>query len=375
MNRRVINTCTALSGSVVLFLLAGAPVVHPQSASSGANQSPNSPIVLQKIGSMYAGGTLVTAPGVWDPTNPNPFGAPAGQTLHADGVYAQYKIPNSPRGLPLVMWHGCLSPAWETTPDGREGYESIFLRRSWSTYIIDWPRMGRSGKSSQGATITPGFTDQASWNSWRLGIWPNFFPNSQFPQGADALDHFFREGGNSNGPSNNTVSTDAVAALFNKIGPAILITHSASGMPGLVTATKSSNVKAIIAYEPNEGVFPTGEAPPCMPNAGGLLMCPTVISPSDFNKLTRIPIRIQFGDFIPTSPDPTNVARDNWRVRLANNQAFVETINKHGGDAVLVKLPDLGIFGNSHFSFTDLNNLQIADLLSAYLHSKGLDKK
>src|SRR6478672_10337912 len=93
MNQRIINTCTALSASVVPFLLAGAAVVHAQSASSGANQSPNSPIVLQKMGSMYAGGTLVTAPGVWDPTNPNPFGAPAGQTLHADGVYAQYKIP------------------------------------------------------------------------------------------------------------------------------------------------------------------------------------------------------------------------------------------------------------------------------------------
>jgi hypothetical protein len=41
----------------------------------------------------------------------------------------------------------------------------------------------------------------------------------------------------------------------------------------------------------------------------------------------------------------------------------------------LVKLPDLGIFGNSHFSFTDLNNIQIADLLSQYLHEKGLDKR
>ena len=99
------------------------------------------------------------------------------------------------------------------------------------------------------------------------------------------------------------------------------------------------------------------------------------VPPSDFEKLTKIPIRIQFGDFIPTQPDPSNVARDNWRVRMENNRLFVETINKHGGDAQLVKLPDLGIFGNSHFSFTDLNNVQIADLVSDWLNSKGLDHK
>jgi len=359
-------TCTAFSAGLVLFLLAGAP----------ASGEPNNPIVVQRMGSIFAGGTLITAPGVFDPTVPNPFGTPAGQTLHADAVYAGYKIPvGKPRALPLVMWHGCLSPAWESTPDGREGFESIFLRRGWSTYVIDWPRMGRSGKSSQGVTINPAFSDQAAWNSWRLGVWPSFFPNSKFPKDAASVDQFFRAGGNNNGPSNNTVTTDAVAALFNKIGPAILITHSASGLPGLLTAIKSSNVKAIYAFEPNEGVFPTGEAPPPMANAAGLLMVPVEVPPSDFVKLTKIPIRVQFSDFIPTSPDPSNVARDNWRVRMANNQAFVDKINEKGGDAQLIKLPDLGIVGNSHFSFTDLNNIQIADLVSDYLKSKGLDKK
>jgi hypothetical protein len=385
---RKLSTTLLLLTSIALagVAVASAPALADDQGGGGGDgggggggeggATPKDPIAVQRMGHIFAGGTLITAPGVFDPTNPNPFGAPAGQTLHADAVYAQYKIPaGKPRALPLVMWHGCLSPAWESTPDGREGFESIFLRRGWSTYVIDWPRMGRSGKSSQGVTITPAFTDQAAWDSWRLGVWPNFFPNSQFPQGADSVDQFFRAGGNSNGPSNNSVSTDAVAALFNKIGPAILLTHSASGLPGLLTAIKSSNVKAIIAYDPNEGVFPTGEVPPPMANAGGLLMYPTEVSPSDFDKLTKIPIRIQFGDFIPTSPDPSNVARDNWRVRMANNQQFVDTINRHGGDAVLVKLPDLGIFGNSHFSFTDLNNIQIADLLSHYLRSKGLDKK
>jgi hypothetical protein len=38
-----------------------------------------------------------------------------------------------------------------------------------------------------------------------------------------------------------------------------------------------------------------------------------------------------------------------------------------------VSLPDLGIHGNTHFPFADLNNVQIADLLSQFLTDKHLD--
>jgi hypothetical protein len=48
-------------------------------------------------------------------------------------------------------------------------------------------------------------------------------------------------------------------------------------------------------------------------------------------------------------------------------------VNKHGGDVTLVDLPELGIRGNTHFPMSDLNNVQIADLLSRYLTEKKLD--
>jgi hypothetical protein len=54
---------------------------------------------------------------------------------------------------------------------------------------------------------------------------------------------------------------------------------------------------------------------------------------------------------------------------------MVEAINRHGGDAENVLLPDLGIHGNTHFPMLDLNNVEIADLLSEYLSSKGLDRR
>ena len=96
------------------------------------------PLVIREQGSFTAGGTVVTAPGTFDPRKPL---QPAGQTFHGDHVYAFYQVPARPRKYPIVMWHGFgqFSKTWETTPDGREGFQTIFLRRNFSTYVIDQP--------------------------------------------------------------------------------------------------------------------------------------------------------------------------------------------------------------------------------------------
>jgi hypothetical protein len=52
---------------------------------------------------------------------------------------------------------------------------------------------------------------------------------------------------------------------------------------------------------------------------------------------------------------------------------WVEAINRHGGDAKVVHLPEIGIRGNTHFPFSDLNNVEIADLMSGFLADKNLD--
>ena len=52
---------------------------------------------------------------------------------------------------------------------------------------------------------------------------------------------------------------------------------------------------------------------------------------------------------------------------------WVAAVNKHGGDAQLVHLPTIGIRGNTHFLMSDLNNVQIADLVSKFLAEKKLD--
>ena len=168
------------------------------------------------------------------------------------------------------------------------------------------------------------------------------------------------------------VTSDAVSALFDKIGPGVLVTHSHSGGMGWLTAIKNPNVRAIVSYEPGSGfVFPAGELPAAMASSAGALE-PVAVSLPEFMRLTKIPIIVYYGDFIPQQPD-ANPGQDGWRVRLAMARLWAAAINRHGGDATVVHLPEIGVRGNTHFPFSDLNNVQIADLMSGFLAEKHLD--
>lgn len=301
-----------------------------------------------------------------------------GQLLHGDHAYVQYQIPANPRDLPLVMWHGGgqSGKSWESTPDGREGFATIFLRRRFAVYTIDQPRTGRAGRGTVGTTIDPVGNAARLWNIFRLGIYPDFYPNVQFPRDPVAVEQFLRQPTATTGPVDRTITTDAVAAALEEIGPALLLTHSASGLYGWLTAIKSPAVRAIIAYEPTSMVFPADEVPPPIDLfGGGSFPAGTTVAAEDFKKLTRIPIQIVFGDNIPTQPSPPPVTSlDLQRAFRIAADRFVETINRQGGDAQVLRLPEVGLIGNTHFPFSDLNNVQVADRLSTYLNDKGLDK-
>ncbi len=327
-------------------------------------------LAIREQGSFAVGGTVVSTPGTYDNNNPTA----AGQTFHGDHLYAFYQIPQNAKAVPIVMLHGAYQSArsWETTSDGREGFQTIFLRRGFPVYLVDQPRRGRAGNSTVAATIEPTPFDQLFFDQFRIGRWPNYFDNVQFDRKPETLNQFFRSVTPNTGPYDAGVISDAMSALFAKIGPAILFTHSQGGGAGWLTAIKNPNVKAIVGFEPGSGfIFPTGELPPAMPSAAGTLS-PEAVPLADFQKLTRVPIIIYYGDNFPVEPT-TERGQDNWRVRLAMARLWVDVINTHGGDARLVHLPDIGIRGNTHFLMSDLNNVQIADQVSQFLAGKKLD--
>jgi pimeloyl-ACP methyl ester carboxylesterase len=362
-HRNLLTTAIATTVAMTILITGCATSTIGTGTTSG-------PMVIEAQGSFAVGGTVKSTHGIYNNNKPTA----EGQSLHGDHLYAFYQAPQNSKSLPIVMLHGAFQSArsWETTPDGREGFQTLFLRRGFRIYLVDQPRRGRAGNSTVGTAIDPAPNDQLFFDQFRIGKWPNYFDNVQFDRRPEALDQFFRSVTPNTGPYDSGVISDAMSALFSRIGPAILFTHSQAGGPGWLAAIKNSNVKAIVAFEPGSGfIFPQAEVPAAMPSASGPLS-PESVSMADFQKLTRIPIIVYYGDNFPTEPT-TDRGQDNWRVRLAMARLWVDAINRHGGDARLVHLPNIGIRGNTHFLMSDLNNVEIADQVSRFLAEKKLD--
>jgi len=334
-------------------------------------QQKEKPLKIQEQGSFAVGGSVKANPGTFDAISRTP----EGQTFHGDHAYVFYQIPVKARQYPLVMWHGYgqFSKTWETTPDGREGFQNIFLRRHFPVYLLDQPRRGNAGRSMAEATITPTPNDQFWFNVFRVGVWPDYFPGVQFSKDPEALNQYFRQMTPDIGNIDININVEAVSALFDEIGSGILVTHSHSGGMGWLAAVKNQHIKAIVSYEPGSGfIFPEGEVPPALESSSGPLQA-LGVTKEEFLRLTKIPIIIYYGDNIPAEPDP-NPGTDGWRVRLEMARLWRDAVNRYGGDVTVVHLPEIGIKGNTHFPFSDLNNVEIADQMSEWLKEKGLDE-
>jgi len=253
------------------------------------------------------------------------------------------------------------------------GISKHFFTKKISCLPVDQPRRGNAARSTVEGTITPTPDEQGWFGTFRVGIWPDYFEGVQFARDSTTLNQYFRQMVPNVGPIDINVNAEAVSALFNKIGDGILVTHSHSGGMGWRTAIKNQNIKAIVSYEPGSGfLFPEGEVPAAMPSAGGTLEA-VAVPMSDFMKLTKIPIVIYYGDNI--AKEPTNApGPDGWRVRLAMARKWRDAVNKYGGDVTVVHLPEAGLKGNTHFPFSDLNNIEVADLMSGWLKEKQLDQ-
>ncbi|SAK98480.1 Alpha/beta hydrolase family protein [Caballeronia calidae] len=302
----------------------------------------------------------------------------------------QYQIPVSPRKLPIVLVHGggCTGRVWETTPDGREGYATILLRQGFSVFVVDLPRGGRSGFPSftgelgklddeqrlvTPLTFSPG--REHAWTRWRLGPrYPEPFLNQAFPM--SAVDSFLK-GMRPSVTDDPEVMSHALIALLEKIGPATLVTHSNSGLYGWLAGANSTRVRGIVSYEPafvcpanrSTAIGSDGHVQP----RAGKQSAVTSISDDSFARLVGVPMEVVFGDNIPLEPDPNPIA-DGRRIQFSVADEFVRLVNEQGGKASRLSLPEVGLRGNSHFMFSDLNNLEVAAHLCNFLSRCGLDE-
>ncbi len=329
-------------------------------------------ITIAKQGHFSVGGVTIQRAGEYD--NRKFVGwaeqEETGQSYRADHAFVDFQIPADAHRLPLVYVHGYggSGVCWQMTPDGRDGFATLMLRHGWSSYVMDLPGRGRAGRTSATTAVKP-VADEMFWfDIWRLGIWPNYNDGVQFPKDSVSFSQFFRE--MTPDLSDHRQDVSALGALADRIGDHILVTHSAGGFPGWIAAMQNLEVKAVVAYEPGGFVFPEGEVPERIDGlTGGVAGNPVPME--QFERLTQIPIILYFGDYIPETPSE-NLGDENWRVRLQMARKFVETVNRHGGNATLVELPQIGIYGNTHFLMQDLNNDRLAQLLDEWLKSNNL---
>lgn len=331
-----------------------------------------SPISIEKQGHFTVGGDTLQRDGTYDNSVFVGWAEQneTGQSYRGDHAFVDYQIPVKANKYPLVFIHGYggSGVCWQMTPDDRDGFATLMLKRHYPTYVMDLPGRGRAGRTTAENKLKP-VADEMFWfDIWRIGIWPNYNEGVQFSKDKEYLSQFFRQ--MTPDLSNHTLDVGVISSLTDKIGDSILVTHSAGGVPGWFTAMNNKNVKAVVAYEPGAYVFPENEVPEPMDGlTGGTQGIPVPME--QFKRLTEIPIVMYFGDYIPEERSK-NLGDENWRVRLQMGRKFVETINKHGGKATLVELPKIGIKGNTHFLMQDLNNVELADLLDEWLKENNL---
>ena len=284
---------------------------------------------------------------------------PAGPgSITVNQMYVQYRVPAGRKNVPVVMVHGSghTGMTYETTPDGREGWATYFLRKSFPVYVVDHAGRGRSGfnptavnavgeKAAEPGTMPTLFlgTIERSWPNFRFGPkYPDAFPNVQFPM--EAMAQYLAqlvpnaettlEGG-----GRNTVN--ALVALLDKIGPAVVMVHSQSGVYGLEVVRQRPNlVKAFVTVE------------------GG---CETVSTKDIATPFVKVPMISVWGD---NSKGAWGVNGDKRREGCVQ---AVNMINKGGGKATFALLPEMGIAGNSHMMMMDKNNLQVADVIQKWI--------
>jgi hypothetical protein len=349
-NNRQIKTPARLYillGAMTILLLAAAGVTMADS------------LLLKEQGSFFVGGrTVYTDALTGSTTGFLGTGINTGN-ITVDQMYVQYQIPEGADShVPVVMVHGCClsSKSYETTPDGRMGWNEYFLRKHRAVYLPDQVSRARSGFDAtilneiklgkRPASDMPEIrtaTHEIAWLLFRFG--PSMgkaFSDEQFP--VEAFEEFGKQvipDLNGGLPAVNPTWTN-LSGLAIKLKGAVLMGHSESGFfPEQAALINPADIKATITIE-------TG--------------CPALTS-EQISNLAKIPTLVVFGDHLTDVPSMPTM----WKERFDSCAKYVQQVNAAGGDATMMHLPKYGQFGNSHMLMQDKNSNQVADLILKWI--------
>jgi pimeloyl-ACP methyl ester carboxylesterase len=320
-------------------------------------RTPDTPLVLKAQGSFFVGGEKTNETEV-ELGNLGPAGH-----IAVNQMYVRFMVPQNGAGnVPVVMVHGATltGKSWETTPDGRMGWDEYFVRKGHPVYVPDQVGRGRSGfnqavfnnvrAGKAPAADQPAlfrFSDEVVWPNFRFGATPGVpFADSQFP--VSAVDELAKQGVPDVSrllPTPNP-TFKALSDLATQLKGAVVMGHSQSGpFPLEAALLNPTATKGLVLVEPGR--------------------CPDTYTDQQIATLAQLPVLVVFGDHRDT---PTGIStRPSWQLSFESCQALIGRLKAAGGDAQMLNPPDRGIRGNSHMIMQDKNHLQIADLILQWI--------
>lgn len=274
-------------------------------------------------------------------------------------MYVQYTELAAPKApYPVLMWHGggLTGVTWETTPDGREGWDTLFLRAGFDVYISDAVERGRASwaKFPEVNATPPVFhTFEARWLNLKMGVnYPIPYEGNRFP--TEFYDQLMMQSVprwiTSDGWTMDAYE-QYLKRMQKSVDGVILMAHS----QGSIFAQKAAEmfpdfVKALILIEP-AGI----------PSSGAL-----------YENIRHIPQLFVWGDYMTFDYEPVHA----WVAAARENAGQLrQTLETAETDYTWLSLPDMGIHGNTHMLMMDNNNAEIADMIFDWLNKKGLGRK
>jgi hypothetical protein len=312
-------------------------------------------IRLKEIRGFHVGGHLMELAGLPMRTMPTIRGRPDRQ-IDPNGTYAvgqmyvqEFRLAE-PRARELLqLWHGggLTGACWETTPDGRPGWLSHFLRHGHDVALCDASERGRAGWAPY-PTINAGApwhrTMEMAWEIFRIGPAGGYhreiarrraFANTQFP--VDHADQLLRQFVARWGSRQSDQWAVAAYREYLKLRPdSVIIAHSQGGLYAFDAAIAADRTpRGLICIEP---VLPPE---PDFP----------------FERLREVPVLIVLGDNLTAA---------------GGHDAFVRAGRAAGMQIELWRLPEMGIRGNSHMIMMDQNSEAVADHVRRWMRDVGL---
>jgi len=348
------------------------------------------PLAIAKQGYFFVGGKYSTA----------------GDKQVMNGqIYVEYQIPKKrTQAYPLVIVPGAAQTAtnFNGTPDGREGWTQHFLRRGYAVYIVEQPGRGRSSyqPDTDGTQAYPQVlsVQQRFTAPEKFNLWPQARLHTQWPGTGMAGDPNFDQFFASQVPFVQkpeviqALNRDALAALIDKLGPVILMTHSQSGAYGWEAVDQRPGmVKALIQAEPSAPPVHDVEflgAPEWFRDGArtrtwGLTAIPITYAPpakdaseltferqeqADGPDLARCWLQKEPARQLPNLQKlPIAIVTGEASFHGPYEHCVVKFLEQAGVHPTWLNLGAMGIHGNGHMMMLEKNSDQIADVIEKWV--------